>query len=469
MKITIAGIGPGDQRFVLPLVQHAISEATVIIGYDYYFQFINTFIAPDTEKIAMPLGKEEERGAVAIEKAKLGHRVLVIGSGDASIYSMASIVYEMVSKEPDQDIELETLPGISAFLAAGSKLGAPLGHDFCCISLSDLMTPWNTIEKRIKAAAIGDFVTSLYNPRSKKRYWQLGRLQAIFLEERDTKTPVAIVRQVTRTDEEIKITTLGEFNPEEVDMFSLVMIGNSQTYRHGNYLITPRGYLNRKPHTGEEIQQESFRIVTDQIKELPFHNADKWAITRIIHTTGVFDDHQWYQATDQCIEKWHHYLSNGGEIVTDVTMVKAGITKKFIKQFDTKVHCFLNDEDVIDLAKEKNITRSQAGIRKGIERYPKALFVIGNAPTALMELTDELQYNHHFSPAGIIGVPVGFVNVIESKEQLSQSRAEHVIINGNRGGSNVAAAIVNAAYTLDQARDYFNDVMNHSHHLALDK
>lgn len=456
MKITVAGLGPGDINYMLPVVKNALQKADVVIGYDYYFQFGQTLFKEDAELISMPLGKEEARAHKAVEKAQEDKYVVVIGSGDASIYAMAAIVYEVVSKENHNDIELETLPGVSAFLAVGSKLGAPLGHDFCCISLSDLMTPWNKIEQRIKAAAMGDFVTSLYNPKSKKRHWQLGKLQKIFLEERSPSTPVAIVRHVTRPEEEIKITTLGEFNPEDVDMFCLVMIGNSQTYQFKNYLVTPRGYLNRKPHIGKEIQQESFRIVTEHIKEIPFSIADKWAITRVIHTTGILEDFNHYSASPKVIENWHEHLKKGGEIITDVTMVKAGITKAFIKEFGNQIHCLLNDEDAQALAKSANITRSQAGIRKAIEKHPNALYVVGNAPTALFEIVDQIRDNTDFKPAGVVGVPVGFVNVLEAKEQLSQTNNTNwVIIEGNRGGSNVAAAIVNAAFTLPEASTYF--------------
>ena len=456
MKITVAGLGPGDKAYILPLVQNALAKADVVIGYDYYFQFAEDFFKEGVELIAMPLGKEEARADIAIKKAKEGKYVVVIGSGDASIYSMAAIVYEMVAKQDEDNLELETLPGVSAFLASGSKLGAPLGHDFCCISLSDLMTPWNVIEKRIRAAAMGDFVTSLYNPKSKKRHWQLGRLQKLFLEERNPETPVAIVKQVTRPEENIKITTLGEFDPEDVDMFSLVMIGNSQTFQFKNYLVTPRGYLNRKPHTGKEIQQESFRIVTDHIKDITHTHADKWAITRVIHTTGELEDHQHYSASDEAIIKMNEHLKNGGEIVTDVTMVQSGITKAFSAQYGNKIHCCLNDEDAKALAITENITRSQAGIRKAIGLYPNAMYVVGNAPTALMEITDQLRANNNFKPIGVVGAPVGFVNVIESKEQLSQTKNTNwVIIEGNRGGSNVAAAIVNAAFTIEEAAEYF--------------
>ncbi|MCH2235407.1 MAG: precorrin-3B C(17)-methyltransferase [Crocinitomicaceae bacterium] len=461
MKITVAGLGPGDKDYILPLVVSALQEADVVIGYDYYFQFCEEYFKTTVKTIAMPLGKEEGRAEVAIEEAMKGQQVVVIGSGDASIYSMAAIVYEMVAKQEKDDIELETLPGVSAFLAAGSKLGAPLGHDFCCISLSDLMTPWQVIENRIRAAAKGDFVTSLYNPKSKKRYWQLGRLKKIFLEERHPNTPVAIIRQVTRSEEKITIQTLKDFDPDLVDMFSLVMIGNSQTIRYKDYLITPRGYLNRKPATGKEIQTESFKIVTKAIAHLPYPKEDKWAITRLIHTTGVVDDHMHYQASKGAIKEWHEYLKNGGIIVTDVTMVKAGITKAFTGKYGNQIVCCLNDEETLRLAEKEVLTRSQAGIRRAASLYPNALFVVGNAPTALFELTDQLREQEQFSPIGIIGVPVGFVNVLESKEQLSQVTDTHfVLLNGNRGGSNIAAAIVNAAFTLEEMGNYLTNDHN---------
>lgn len=456
MKITVAGIGPGNESYMLPVVHDAVAQADVIVGYSYYFQFVEAFFKASVETIEMPLGKEEARAEVAIQKAQENKHVVVIGSGDASIYSMASIVYEMVAKQGLDAIELETLPGVSAFLAAGSKLGAPLGHDFCCISLSDLMTPWNVIEKRIRGAALGDFVTSLYNPRSVKRHWQLGRLKKLFLEERSPETPVAIVRQVTREDEEVRLTTLGELNPEWVDMFSLVMIGNSQTIRYKDFLVTPRGYLNRKPQTGQEIQQASFHVVANHVKPLEKALDEKWALTRVIHTTGDLHDVDLLETTPEAIESWHQHLKNGGEIVTDVTMVQAGITKSFSGKYENQIHCYLNDERVAELSVKEGLTRTQAGMRLAIENHPKALFVVGNAPTALFELTDTVRSNEAFQPAGIIGAPVGFINVIESKEQLSQvTRVPWAIIKGNKGGSNIAASIVNACYTLDEAKNYY--------------
>jgi precorrin-3B C17-methyltransferase len=449
MKLSIVGIGPGGQEYILPMAQTVLATADCVIGYSYYFQFIEHLLKQDCECIGKDLTEEEARAILAVNKCEKDKQVVVISSGDAGIYAMASLVYQYASTRPDKDIDMQTIPGISAFIASAGKLGAPLGHDFCCISLSDLMTPWTTIEKRIHAAATGDFVTSLYNPRSKKRFWQLDRLKEIFLLHRNPETPVAIVRQVTRPDEQITITTLQHFDTTVVDMFSLVMIGNSQTYRFKNFLVTPRGYLTRKPHTGQEIQDESFRQIESGLRRLDYSPADKWAVIRCIHTTADFEYEDLYLSNKNAIADWNTYLKNGGTIVTDVTMVQSGITKEFIKKYNTPVVCYLNDEAVPALAEKENITRSQAGIRIAIEKHPDALFVVGNAPTALFELCDQL-IDNKFNPAGIIGAPVGFVNVIESKLKLqSLTNTPYVIIKGKKGGSNVAASIVNAAFTIN--------------------
>ena len=182
--------------------------------------------------------KERERAKEAFLLAEQGKTVVVISSGDAGIYGMAPLIYEMKRQRTASgstmvsnaaDIEVITLPGISAFQKAASLLGAPIGHDMCIISLSDLMTPWQVIERRIEAAAVGDFVTAIYNPKSHDRYWQLYRLQELFLKERSAETPVGYVRQAGREEQEVKITTLGAFDTEDVDMFTVILIGNSHS------------------------------------------------------------------------------------------------------------------------------------------------------------------------------------------------------------------------------------------------
>lgn len=213
--------------------------------------------------------REKARAEQAFELAEQGKTVCVISSGDAGIYGMAPLVYEM-KRERGSRVEIEVLPGISAFQKAASLLGAPIGHDFCVISLSDLMTPWDRIEKRIHAAATADFVTAVYNPKSEGRYWQLYRLKEIFLKERDPETPVGFVRQAGRKEETVTITTLQEFDPEQVDMFTVVLIGNSQSYHQEGKLITPRGYYREKTTDatgiGQEIMINSFRTIEKELK-----------------------------------------------------------------------------------------------------------------------------------------------------------------------------------------------------------
>ena len=171
-QLIVAGIGPGSPEDMTPAVIQAVKNSDVVIGYKYYFQFIEPYLEPGTECIDTGMKREKARAEQAFELAEQGKTVCVISSGDAGIYGMAPLVYEM-KRERGSRVEIEVLPGISAFQKAASLLGAPIGHDFCVISLSDLMTPWDRIEKRIHAAATADFVTAVYNPKSEGRYWQL--------------------------------------------------------------------------------------------------------------------------------------------------------------------------------------------------------------------------------------------------------------------------------------------------------
>ena len=206
-KIYVAGIGPGSEEDITPAVRTAIMQSDVVVGYKYYFNFIRSIVRPETECIDTGMKKEKDRAALAFEYAEQGRTVCVVSSGDAGIYGMAPLVLEM-KRDKASDVEVEILPGISAFQKGAALLGAPIGHDFCIISLSDLMTPWEKIECRVIAAASADFVTAVYNPKSEGRYWQLYRLKELFLKYREPETPVVYIRQAGREEQEIKITTL---------------------------------------------------------------------------------------------------------------------------------------------------------------------------------------------------------------------------------------------------------------------
>lgn len=243
-KLTLVSLGPGDLQYLPPAAHQALAEAEVVIGYGVYLHLIAALLDSERQHIIKrPLGAEMERAREALELAHAGAHVALVSGGDVGIYAMAGPVFQQLAALGLDDAPpIEVVPGISAVQAVAARLGAPIAHDFCCISLSDLLTPWELIERRVRAAGEADFVIAFYNPRSRERDWQLEQARRILLEERARHTPVAIARAVTRPDEQITLTTLGELDVQQVDMFSLVLVGNSQTRRLGRWLATPRGY-----------------------------------------------------------------------------------------------------------------------------------------------------------------------------------------------------------------------------------
>ncbi len=244
-KLLLVGTGPGQLDQITPAAQKAIAEADVVIGYSLYIDLIAPLLHKEQIIEAMPITQERQRAERAIELANWGLTVAVISSGDSGIYGMAGIVMEQLQAAnwDGKTPSVQLFPGISALQAAASRVGTPLMHDFCAISLSDLLTPWETIEKRLIAAAQADFITALYNPKSQTRTQQLATATAIFLKYRDPNTPVAIVRSAYRPDEQITLTTLNKLLDTSVDMLTTVLIGNQTTRTHNNWMITPRGYL----------------------------------------------------------------------------------------------------------------------------------------------------------------------------------------------------------------------------------
>ena len=455
-RIIVAGIGPGSASDITPAVLEAVAQSDIVVGYNYYFQFIKSYLRPETRCIDTGMKREKLRAQQAFEMAEEGNTVCVISSGDSGIYGMAPLIYEM-KRDRGSDIEIEVLPGISAFQKAASLLGAPIGHDFCIVSMSDLMTPWERIEKRIKAAADGDFITAVYNPKSEGRYWQLYRLKEIFLQYRDAATPVGFVRQAGREEQNVTVTTLGEFNPGDIDMFTIVIIGNSQSYIYDNHFITPRGYYRNQTTEaagiGQEIMINSFRTIEKELKNPNIPLDKKWALLHAIHTTADFDMENVLLIDDNAVPSLYETLSSGKvrTIVTDVTMAASGIRKGALQRMGLEVKCYLSDERAVELAKEKGITRTQAGIRLAVAEHPDALFVFGNAPTALMELCDLIRKGKA-KPCGIIAAPVGFVHVCESKHMVKPfTHIPKLIVEGRKGGSNLAATLTNAILCYNDA------------------
>ena len=247
-KLLLIGTGPGSLDQMTPAAQSAIAIADVVIGYTLYMELISSLFHPGQIIESLPITQERQRAKRAIDLANWGLTVAVISSGDCGIYGMAGLVLEELSLQGwDGKIPgVQVFPGITALQSAASRVGAPLMHDFCAISLSDLLTPWEVIEKRLKAAAMADFVIALYNPRSQNRIQQLVQAQQIFLQHRDGNTPVAIARSVYRENEEIMVSTLDKLLDLPIDMLTVVIIGNQSTRNHADWMITPRGYLGFK-------------------------------------------------------------------------------------------------------------------------------------------------------------------------------------------------------------------------------
>jgi cobalt-precorrin 5A hydrolase/precorrin-3B C17-methyltransferase len=244
-RLAVVGLGPGAADLRTPRAEAELRRASVVVGLDSYVDQVRQLLRPGTEIRASGLGAEEARAGEAVELAAAGRAVALIGSGDAGVYAMASPALQRCPAE----VEVVGVPGVTAALAASALLGAPLGHDHALISLSDLHTPWPAIERRIRAAADGDFVVCFYNPRSADRHWQLRAALDILAERRPAETPVGAVRQASRTGQRVWCRPLAEFDPGDVDMLTTVVVGSSQTTMVGGRMVTPRGYtwLSQQP------------------------------------------------------------------------------------------------------------------------------------------------------------------------------------------------------------------------------
>ena len=246
-KITLVGIGPGSEAHMTQRAREAIAEADVVVGYVTYIKLVAPLLE-GKEVVRKGMTEELDRAVSALEAARQGKTVALISSGDAGVYGMAGPTYEVLFQAgwtPEDPVAVEIVPGASALNACAALVGAPLTHDFCAISLSDLLTPWPAIARRLEAAAAADFVTALYNPKSGRRTRQIVEAQRLFLRHRSPDTPVAIVKSAYRRRQHIELRTLVDMAEADIGMLSTVLIGNSHTFvRHG-LMVTPRGYANK--------------------------------------------------------------------------------------------------------------------------------------------------------------------------------------------------------------------------------
>lgn len=449
--VIVVGLGPGDADLLTPRALTALQQAHAIVGYEGYLKPLAGLDLPG-ELIGSPIGEEAARARQALELAQAGKQVALVSSGDAGVYGMASLLMEAAGKTPGMDIEV--IPGVTAALSAAALLGAPLGHDFACISLSDLLTPWEVIERRLESAARGDFVVALYNPLSRQRTWQLPRARDILLTGRPVTTPVGLVDKAHRIGMHVWHTTLGELTPAGVGMETMIIVGNSQTRVVDGRMVTPRkhatseGAVARDTAIGNQIMVDSFAIIE---QELGPHSMPAWllaVVRRMIHASGDFDYARSIRFSPGFEQAVQSALRGEVVIVTDTEMVRLGIQAAAGRRPGATLTCTLNDPQTERLAEEARLTRSAAGMRIAASRYARPILAIGNAPTALQEAI-RLVEEEGWRPQAIIGMPVGFVGVQEAKEKLqAQSVIPYLSCTGRKGGSAVTAAAMNALLEL---------------------
>jgi precorrin isomerase len=328
---------------------------------------------------------------------------------------------------------------VTAALAAAALLGAPLGHDHVSISLSDLHTPWEAIERRVRAAAESDLVVTFYNPRSRGRTWQLPKALALLAEHRAPSTPVGVVRSASRPDEHVTVTTLADLDPAAVDMVTVVTVGNTATRAVAGRIVTPRGYRWQapakeaplpagKPRAVHPIEAESFRVLRSRLDTSALPPLRRAVLERVVHASADLGYAEDLVADEAQLAAAHAALHAGAPVVADVEMVAAGITAR-------RAVCRLGEA-----RGRPGLTRSAHAVRLAYEEVgPGAVWVVGCAPTALEELIAL-----DAAPALVIGLPVGFVGAAESKAHLRASGLPAVSNVSEKGGSAVAAAALNA-------------------------
>lgn len=465
----VVGLGPGSSGLLTPDASAALDSAEYVVGYRGYLDLIAPRLEGKTV-VGRELGQEVERARTALELAEQGATVALVSSGDAGIYGMGGVAWE-VAAEKGTSAEIVVVPGITAACSAAARLGAPLAHDWACVSLSDLLTPWDVIVRRVDAAARADFVLVFYNPASRTRTQQLLAVAEQLLRVRSSETPVGLVENAYRPGERVELVTLGDLaaGRANVTMFTTVVIGSSRTFVADGKMVTPRIYAAKAPRddreprdearlptneAGDRIMAESLAIIEREMGPEPVDLAERAIVRRVIHASADFDYLQSFKFGPHAVEAAVSALRGGATVVTDVEMLRAGVRRDLATPLGVDAVCGLNDPEVRSLASSEGLTRSAAGMRLAASRVgDHAVAVIGNAPTALDE-TLRLIHCGAWRPACVVGIPVGFVGVVEAKRRLVEaSEIPSITSLGRKGGTAVAAAVVNALLELAGSSD----------------
>jgi precorrin-3B C17-methyltransferase len=452
----IVGLGPGTPGLLTPDAAAAIEAADTVVGYDGYLAQIGVRLAGKTV-IGLDLGYEVERARVSLDAAESGATVALVSSGDAGVYGMGGVVWELAAERATPP-EIILVPGVTAACSSAARLGAPIAHDWMCVSLSDLLTPWRAILERIDAAARADLVLVLYNPASRSRIWQLGAVAERLLRVRAPQTPVGLVENAYRPEETVEIIPLVQLPGTSVSMFTTVIIGNSRTFLSHGKMVTPRIYAAKTDPdrastpanaAGETIMAESLALIERELGPTPADRAERSIVGRMIHATADFDFATSVRFGQELIARAVEAFRGGAAVVTDVEMLRVGVRRDLAEPLGVVALCAIDEPGTRALAARAGLTRSAAGIRRLAERVGDGVVAaVGNAPTALEEAI-RLVDCEGWKPAGIVGIPVGFVGVEEAKRRLAEETTVPFLTSlGRKGGTAVTAAAVNALLAL---------------------
>ncbi len=444
----VVGIGPGKEDLLTLRAVRILKEADVVLGHRSYLSRVLDIINPNAEIIESRMGKELERVKIAVKLSK-NKKVCLVSGGDPSIYGMTSLLLEYLMKNKI-NLKFEVIPGVTALSSANPLLGCPVSGDHCVVSLSDLLTPWECIERSLISALLGDFVVVIYNPSSKRRKKNLEKAMKIILRFRGN-VPIGCVKNAEREGTEIWISNPIEImeNLDRVDMHTILFVSNYETVFDSNILLTPRGYSNKYSISENEKRviessgaktKEAITIAKSSAKVAEvllqnFDGVEKFIMERCLVATA--DPSILSILKFNRIEEVINAIKNCKKIIVDVEMVKAGIYGR------------AKDKEILvasKLGKNEEKTLVSSGIDK-LKNDIKSQFVaIGNAPSALEELCKLIE--NGTTPSAIVATPVGFTNAVKAKDMLSELDLPYIVSKGPRGGSNLCVAIVNALLSL---------------------
>ena len=447
-RLFVVGIGPGVKEHLTYRALEALKASRYVVGYRRYVESIGFLI--DAEILSYGMGEERERCECAVDLASRGYTVSLVSSGDPGIFGMASIAIELAP----EDLDVEIIPGLPALSFAASKVGVPLGGDFALVSLSDLLLPWEKIVLFLDRVASSDVSIAIVNPGSSKRPFHLSKAANTILRYRPADTPVAVVENACLPQEKVQILKLGELEGIRfTSMNSIVFVGCQRSVVKDNGIVTDRGYFRKGQvcywveledvSDPVGIESASLTFVKNHLKAHDFSPQELEVVARMVHAVADFSVASLVRFSPDFVGRVIEKLRMGNVLIlADTDMARAGISSLLVERLNAKVLSLPKPQGA-----PPNVTRSAWGLRSMSSELSKALLVVGNAPSVLLELK-KLKEDGVDMPFGVVGLPVGFVGTCRAKRILEDLCVPYMTVEGNRGGTPMAVAAVNALLRL---------------------